>query len=118
MTDFNTAVGNGKYSLTFNTDNHFYYQHIQQAARDCVDGILPPTTSSPTNADRIRAMSDEELAEFLILSPEMEFELCRYCINGNTAPDDRGQCLRPNGHCYANDRCEAFKKWLKREATT
>ena len=71
-----------------------------------------------TNADRIRAMSDEELAEFLILSPEMEFELCRYCINGNTAPDDRGQCLRPNGHCYANDRCEAFKKWLKREATT
>ena len=71
-----------------------------------------------TNVDRIRAMSDEELAEFLILSPEMEFELCRYCINGNTAPDDRGQCLRPNGHCYANDRCEAFKKWLKREATT
>ena len=71
-----------------------------------------------TNADRIRAMSDEELAEFLILSPEMEFEPCRYCANGNTAPDDRGQCLRPNGHCYANDRCEAFKKWLKREATT
>lgn len=71
-----------------------------------------------TNADRIRAMSDEELAEFLMLSPEMEFELCRYCINGNTAPDDRGQCLRPNGHCYANDKCEAFKKWLKREATT
>ena len=69
-----------------------------------------------TNADRIRAMSDEELAEFLILSPEMEFELCRYCANGNTAPDDRGQCLRPNGHCYANDRCEAFKKWLKQEA--
>lgn len=69
-----------------------------------------------TNADRIRAMSDEELAEFLILSPEMEFEVCRYCVNGNTVPDDRGQCLRPHGKCYANDRCEAFKKYLKQEA--
>ena len=89
----------------------------------CMEPIYVPENKcqwreSETNADRIRAMSDEELAEFLILSPEMEFELCRYCINGNTAPDDRGQCLRPNGHCYANDRCEAFKKWLKREATT
>ena len=70
-----------------------------------------------TNAEKIRAMSDEELAEFLILSPEMEFDVCQYCINGNPYPDDRGQCLRPNGTCFLNDRCVAFKAWLKKEAT-
>lgn len=69
-----------------------------------------------TNADRIRAMSDEELADFIFLSPEMEFEICRYCTNGNPTPtDDRGQCLRDGGRCYANDACDAFKNWLKQE---
>ena len=69
-----------------------------------------------TNAQKIRAMSDEELAEFLILSPEMEFDVCRYCKHGNTAPDDRGQCLAPRGHCIARDRCDAFKIWLQQPA--
>ena len=65
--------------------------------------------SALTNADRIRAMSDEELAEFLILSPEMEFDVCRYCEYGNPTPmDDRGFCS-----CLANAKAEAFKKRLK-----
>ncbi|SBW02476.1 hypothetical protein KL86CLO1_11652 [uncultured Eubacteriales bacterium] len=67
----------------------------------------------PTNADRIRSMSDKELAEFIILSPEMEFEVCRYCKYGNTVPDDRGQCLAPRGHCIAQDRCDALKIYLR-----
>ena len=72
--------------------------------------------SKATNADKIRAMSDEELAEFLILSPEMEFDVCRYCRYGNTVPDDSGQCLTPRGHCIAQDRCDAFKLWLQQPA--
>ena len=66
-----------------------------------------------TNADRIRSMSDEELAWFINLSPEMEFEVCLYCANGNTVPDDRGICLSPRGVCVANDRRDAFLVWLR-----
>lgn len=70
-----------------------------------------------TNADRIRAMSDEMLAEFLILSPEMEFDVCLLCQFGNpTQRDDRGQCLSGYGACDAESRAEAFKKWLKQPA--
>ena len=70
-----------------------------------------------TNADRIRAMSDEELAEFIILSPEMEFDVCLLCQFGNPTPrDDRGQCLSGYGACDAESRAEAFKKWLKQPA--
>ena len=70
-----------------------------------------PTTH--TNADRIRGMSDEELAEFITLSPEMEFNVCLCCKNGNPYPDDRGVCLTKHGHCEAEARCEALKDWLK-----
>ena len=59
-TRFNTQVGNGEYRLRFETDNREYYLLMQETARRCVDG------KPVTNADRIRAMSDEELAEFLI----------------------------------------------------
>lgn len=69
-----------------------------------------------TNSDRIRAMSDEELAEFLILSPEMEFDVCRFCEYGNTSSDDRGICLTKDGICRAEANCEAFKKWLRQPA--
>ena len=69
-----------------------------------------------TNADRIRAMSDEELAEFLILSPEMEFDVCRFCEYGNTSGDDRGICLTKDGICRAEANCAAFKKWLQQPA--
>ena len=59
-TGFNTQVGKGEYRLHFVTDNREYYLLMQETARRCVDG------KSVTNADRIRAMSDEELTEFLI----------------------------------------------------
>ena len=59
-TGFNTQVSNGEYRLQFETDNREYYLLMQETARRCVDG------KPVTNADSIRAMSDEELAEFLI----------------------------------------------------
>lgn len=66
-----------------------------------------------TNADRIRAMDDEELAGFLILSPEIEFDVCCLCRYGNQTPtDDRGQCLALYA-CDSNARAKAFKKWLQ-----
>lgn len=69
-----------------------------------------------TNADIIRSMGDEELAEFLILSPEMEFDVCRFCTYGNTSGDDRGICLTDDGICRAEANCAAFKKWLQQPA--
>lgn len=59
-TGFNTQVSNGEYRLHFETDNREYYLLMQSTARRCVDG------AHMTNAGLIRAMSDEELAEFLI----------------------------------------------------
>lgn len=59
-TGFNTQTGNGEYRLQFETDNEEYFLLMQELARCCVDH--PPTR---TNADRIRAMSDRELAAFL-----------------------------------------------------
>ncbi len=73
----------------------------------------PTETAATTNADRIRAMSDEKMAHFLILSPEMEFDVCRYCNYWNPFQDDRYYCMHDGGRCFANARCEAFKKWLR-----
>ena len=58
-TGFNTQVSNGEYRLQFETDNREYYLLMQETARRRVDG------KPVTNADRIRAMSDEELAVLL-----------------------------------------------------
>ena len=54
-TEFNTQVGNGEYRLQFETDNEAHYLLMQSAARRCID------RAHMTNADRIRAMRDEEL---------------------------------------------------------
>ena len=54
-TEFNTQVGNGEYRLQFETDNKAHYLIMQSSARRCVD------CEHMTNADRIRAMRDEEL---------------------------------------------------------
>ena len=60
-TGFNTQVGNGEYRLQFETDNREYYLLMQSTARRCVGG------GQTTNADRIRSMSDEELAELIVV---------------------------------------------------
>ena len=58
-TEFNTQVSDGEYRLQFETDNEAHYLLMQSAARRCVD------CEHMTNADRVRAMTDEELARWL-----------------------------------------------------
>ena len=59
-TEFNTQVGNGEYRLQFETNNEAHYLLMQSAARQCVDG------THMTNADRVRAMNAEQLAEWAL----------------------------------------------------
>ena len=66
-TEFNTQVGNGEYRLQFETDNKEHYLLMQSAARRCID------RAHMTNADRIRAMSDEELKKFICSMFKCEF---------------------------------------------
>jgi hypothetical protein len=69
-------------------------------------------TTVKTNADRIRAMTDDELADFFFESPEIEFGVCYYCKNfgGAGSPEP---CKTTHGCCDVEDKNEAFKKWLK-----
>jgi hypothetical protein len=68
-----------------------------------------------TNADRIRAMTDDELADFFYGSPEEEFGICYYCNNfgGYASPEP---CKTKHGCCEVEVKNEAFKKWLKQPA--
>lgn len=68
-----------------------------------------------TNGERVRAMTDEELADFIMLSPEMEFGVCEHCqaFRGHGAYTP---CGTENGWCTAELRCDAFKKWLQQPA--
>lgn len=84
------------------------------------DGVLQgkPTKyreKQQTNADRIRAMSDEELADFFFESPEIEFTVCEYCqyFGGHTSDTP---CKHDMGRCFISAKNEAFKKWLKQPA--
>ena len=69
----------------------------------------------PTNADRLRAMSDEELADLFFESPEIEFTVCEYCqyFGGHTSDTP---CKHDMGRCFVSAKNEAFKKWLKQPA--
>ena len=69
-TGFNTQVGNGEYRLQFETDNKEYYLLMQSTARRCVDCV------HMTNAQKIRSMSDEELAEMLWKTGRYYRDIC------------------------------------------
>ena len=75
-----------------------------------------PIATTKTNADRIRAMTDDELADFFYGSPEEEFGICYYCKNfgGAGSPEP---CKTSHGCCDVEDKNEAFKKWLKQPIT-
>ena len=90
-TGFNTQFGNGEYRLQFETDNREYYLLMQSTARRSVDG------AHMTNADKIRAMSDEELAALI----DREFG-----------------CCPPTGYCekMSNDCKACWIDWLKQSA--
>ena len=69
-------------------------------------------TTIKTNSGRIRAMTDDQLADFFYGSPEEEFGICYYCKNfgGAGSPEP---CKSQYGACIVEDKNEAFKKWLK-----
>ena len=100
-TGFNTQTGNGEYRLQFETDNKELFLLMQETARRCVDG------KPQTNADRIRAMSDEELATCLEC-----FGLCHYCSEHHRLGDLR---------IYQDEKCDEMceqhcLEWLKQPA--
>ena len=102
-TEFNTQVGNGKHCLRFETDNREYYLLMQETARRCVDG------KPVTNADRIRSMSDEELAEFLThINPTN----CKDCAFSH------GWRCQPDRDDYSDfEKCkEGRRRWLQQPA--
>lgn len=82
-----------------------FYPEVREKAKQESKKIV-------TNADRIRAMSDDELADFFYGSPEEEFGICYYCKNfgGAGSPEP---CKTPYGCCEGEAKNEAFKKWLK-----
>ena len=78
-TEFNTQVGNGEYRLQFETDNEAHYLLMQSAARRCIDH------AHMTNADRIRSMTDAELALWICGVYDSEEENGKF-INGIIIP--------------------------------
>ena len=78
-TEFNTQVGNGEYRLQFETNNEAHYLLMQSAARRCIDH------AHMTNADRIRSMTDEELALWICGVYDIEEENGKF-INGIIIP--------------------------------
>lgn len=97
-TGFNTQTGNDKYRLQFETDNKEHFLLMQKTARLCVDG------KPQTNEDRIRAMSDEELADWL----------------GLTITDTVWNELGKRGISFSRqvglDACNQMLEWLKQPA--
>lgn len=64
MSGFITRIEREKeepYTVIFTTDDHGKYLHIENECRIMIDHAKPQT-----NADHIRAMTDEELADFMI----------------------------------------------------
>ena len=72
-TGFNTQTGGGEYRLQFETTNKEYFLLMQETARRCVDH------KPITNADRIRAMSDKELAHWINLNAYNDFAYEHCC---------------------------------------
>lgn len=73
------------------------------------NGIHPEgyaVTRKRTNADRIRSMTDEELAEFLPIASNFICQPMEECIR-NTVTNHCGECERTE---------ECAMKWLKAES--
>ena len=65
------------------------------------------TFQKQTNADHIRAMSDEELKDFLV-----HIMTCTACREMHG-----GKCPKPNGYGYRMTKCgDMILDWLRQEA--
>ena len=105
MTEFiSRNYGNEGYEIIIKTDSHEYYKATEDFARRLIDHSKPKT-----NADRIKAMSDEELAEFLThINPTN----CKDCAFSH------GWRCQPDRDDYSDfEKCEeGRKRWLQQPA--
>ena len=73
---------------------------------ECNHTDCPYRTEPITNADRIRAMSDEELADWILNG--VSTDPCDYCEHNN------GYC--DGFSCVGKADAETIKEWLKQPA--
>lgn len=82
---------------TCETCRYYMASPLQEPCESCYwDGVIghdPPNWKGPTNADRIRAMTDEELAEFL-WNRDIDIIEKASKATGFTFTVDRKQCLK------------------------
>jgi hypothetical protein len=83
-------------------------EHISFADRDMpvIGAFLRDQKKPQTNADRIRSMTDEELAEFLPIASNFICQPTEECIR-NTVTNHCGECERTE---------ECAMKWLRAES--
>lgn len=83
-------------------------EHLSFADRDMpvIGAFLRDQKKPQTNADRIRSMTDEELAEFLPIASNFICQPTEECIR-NTVTDHCGECERTE---------ECAMKWLRAES--
>ena len=83
-------------------------EHISFADRDMpvIGAFLRDQKKPQTNADRIRNMTDEELAEFLPIASNFICQPTEECIR-NTVTNHCGECERTE---------ECAMKWLRAES--
>lgn len=81
MTEFRTDISeNGKkFELVFQTDIKAYFEKMQAMARECIDH------KPVTQFDRIKAMSVEEMAEFICGIFDIQPDDSKF-INGDLIP--------------------------------
>ena len=83
MTEFiSRKYGKEGYEIIIKTDSHEHYRATEDFARRLIDHSKPVT-----NADRIRIMSDEELAKFLNWCEAMGYK------DSSIAIDSSGLCM-------------------------
>ena len=118
MTEFITRnYGNKDFEIIIMTDKKEHYKATEDFARKLIGQAKPMT-----NADRIRAMSDEELAEFIfsLVDEDSSYEIgCYGCINYGTHHSDPAN---KGTHLYECEGCSGegigldIGKWLKQPA--
>ena len=92
------------YEIIIKTDNHEHYKATVDFAKRLIDHSKPAT-----NANRIRSMSDEELAEFLTHINPTNCQDCAF---------SHGWRCQPNRDDYSDfEKCEeGRKRWLQQPA--
>lgn len=73
------------------------FDKVDPATCKCVS-YCPQATPAKTNADRIRSMTDEELAEFMFRT----FGKAAWCLDNNCSPEE--SCV------------SCWLEWLKQES--